>query len=259
MATKQRRIYNCLPSQNQDRDWQIETAREAGALAAASLPDSIDLRADWWTINNQGTTGSCVGWSVGDSVIRWHMVQAGQLQPDEQISVRYIWMAAKETDEFNQKPSTFIETDGTSLKAALDVARKCGVVIDRLLPFRSGKLYNGKLETFYLIAAQRRITVYINLSSNLNRWREWIANNGPIATRLDVDSAFESAKATSAHLTAYQYPGQPQGHAVALVGYTPDGFIIRNSWGTSWGDKGFAYASNAYAQAAFTEAYGVLI
>ena len=29
--------------------------------------------------------------------------------------------------------------------------------------------------------------------------------------------------------------------------------------GTGWGDKGFAYASLAYAQEAFTEAYGVEI
>lgn len=42
---------------------------------------------------------------------------------------------------------------------------------------------------------------------------------------------------------------------VALVGYTSDRFIVRNSWG----DKGFGYASIAYAQAAFTEAYGVTV
>jgi C1A family cysteine protease len=44
---------------------------------------------------------------------------------------------------------------------------------------------------------------------------------------------------------------------VALVGYRAGAFIVRNSWGTGWGDKGFAYASLAYAQDAFTEAYGV--
>ena len=50
------------------------------------------------------------------------------------------------------------------------------------------------------------------------------------------------------------------GHAVAIVGYTPDRFIVRNSWGTTqWGDKGFGYASFGYAQAAFTEAYGVTL
>ena len=30
------------------------------------------------------------------------------------------------------------------------------------------------------------------------------------------------------------------GHAVALVGYTPHGFIVQNSWGTAWGAGGFA-------------------
>lgn len=49
------------------------------------------------------------------------------------------------------------------------------------------------------------------------------------------------------------------GHAVALVGYTKNYFIVRNSWGLKWGDKGFGYASLAYAKRAFNEAYGVSI
>jgi C1A family cysteine protease len=43
------------------------------------------------------------------------------------------------------------------------------------------------------------------------------------------------------------------------VGYTQDRFIVRNSWGLSWGDKGYGYASLAYTKAAFTEAYGIKI
>jgi hypothetical protein len=30
------------------------------------------------------------------------------------------------------------------------------------------------------------------------------------------------------------------GHAFAILGYTPDGFIIQNSWGTAWGTRGLA-------------------
>jgi hypothetical protein len=30
------------------------------------------------------------------------------------------------------------------------------------------------------------------------------------------------------------------GHAVAIVGYTPEGFVIQNSWGPDWGAGGFA-------------------
>src|SRR3954471_6301577 len=35
-------------------------------------------------------------------------------------------------------------------------------------------------------------------------------------------------------------PDDVGGHAFALVGYLPDGFIIQNSWGPDWGFKGFA-------------------
>jgi C1A family cysteine protease len=61
------------------------------------------------------------------------------------------------------------------------------------------------------------------------------------------------------------YSNQPNtvrgGHARCVVGYTADHhFIVRNSWGTSWGDHGFAYASEAYINAAFfNESYGVTL
>jgi len=60
-------------------------------------------------------------------------------------------------------------------------------------------------------------------------------------------------------LDAYDAAHARGGHCVALVGYTPERFIVRNSWATTWGDKGFAYASDPYAAAAFTEAYGVTL
>ena len=90
-------------------------------------------------------------------------------------------------------------------------------------------------------------------------WRKWIALAGPILVRLGVDSTWDNATATHGNLDVYQPATVRGGHAVALVGYTPDRFIVRNSWSTRWGDKGFGYASNAYASAAFTEAYGVVL
>ncbi len=191
---------------------------------------------------------------------RWHFVKAGHLKPTELLSPRFVWMAAKETDEFITQPTTFIETDGTSLKAALDIARKYGCVRDALLPFASGTLYQGKAKTFYAIAAQLKIASYINLGRDIAKWRNWIAANGPILTRLDCDDTWMNAKKTVGRLDVYDPASADGGHAVALVGYDPNMFIVRNSWGiTDWGDKGFGYASNLYASAAFTEAYGVTV
>lgn len=256
-----RRILNVLPSKNVEKDWGFANARDAGILgAAAALPPSKDLREDWWKINDQGSTGSCVGWATADSVLRWHFVKAGRIVTNKLLSPRFIWMAAKETDEFITQPTTFIEDDGTSLKAALDIARKYGCVYDAVLPFKTGKLYPNPAMTFYALASQLKIASYFNLGSNLADWRMWLATRGPILTRLNVDATWDNAKATHGDLDVYQPNTTRGGHAVALVGYTPNRFIVRNSWGTSiWGDKGFGYASLGYAQQAFTEAYGVVI
>jgi len=253
-----KRILNVRPSRKTEEDWTFEVAAEADLVTAAPrVPSSKDLRADWWKIADQGTTGSCVGWATGDSVLRWHFVKAGRLVTNQLLSPRFVWMASKETDQFITRPTAFIETEGTSLKAALDVARKFGVVRDTVLPFASGKLYPGQASTFYAIAAQRRILAYFNLGTNLSNWRTWLATKGPILTRLNVDETWDLASDNAGELGEYKPETTRGGHAVALVGYRAGAFIVRNSWGTGWGDKGFAYASLAYAQDAFTEAYGV--
>ena len=255
-----KRILNCLPSREVQNDWTFENAQSAGVLRAAPLPQRVDLREAWWEIGDQGASGSCVGWATADSVLRWHFVKAGRLAENELLSPRFMWMAAKESDEFINRPTTFIESDGTSLKAALDVARKFGAVSEDLLPFQPCQLYLGEAKTFYAIAAQFRIASYFNLGRTIGAWRSWLANHGPILVRLDVDVTWDNALSTEGKLDLYQPATTHGGHAVAWVGYTEDHFIVRNSWGSStWGDKGFGYASLAYAQAAFTEAYGVSV
>jgi C1A family cysteine protease len=255
------RILNCLPSPDQADDWDVDSAQAAGMLAARpKLPASVDRRADWWKVGDQGSTGSCVGWATADSVVRWHHVTSGRIAERDKLSVRFVWMAAKETDEFSSRPTTFIEPEGTSLKAALDVARKYGTVRDTDLPFARPKLFAGDAKAFYLLASQLKIAAYVNLGRDAAAWRRWLATQGPILTRLDCDDTWMGAKASKGVLETYDAASADGGHAVALVGYTPDHVIVRNSWGTTaWGDKGFAYASYAYAADAFTEAYGVSV
>jgi hypothetical protein len=253
-----KRILNVEPSPKTDEDWTFQTAQDADLVTAApSIPASKDLRSAWWKVADQGSTGSCVGWATADSVLRWHFVRNGRIAREDLLSPRFIWMASKETDPFITRPTTFIEADGTSLKAALDIARKFGVVRDRILPFRTGRLYGGQANTFYAVAAQLKILAYFNLGTNQTNWRIWLATKGPILTRLNVDDAWYAATDNAGDLDEYRPETARGGHAVAVVGYRAGRFIVRNSWGTGWGDGGFAYASLGYAEQAFTEAYGV--
>jgi C1A family cysteine protease len=256
------RICNLVPSKKTERNWSHDVAIAAGALVEpAALPASVDLREAWWTIGDQGLTGSCVGWATADSVVRYHMVKAGQLANSELLSVRFVWMASKETDDFIARPETFIEEAGTSLKAALDVCRNYGVVSNNLLPFNIYTLmYQGKEDDFYAMAAQRKITSYFDLKKDLNAWKVWLATKGPILTGLNVDMTWDDGLNNHGNLDVYRPSPDRGGHAIAIVGYLADGrFIVRNSWGrTTWGDNGFGYTTAAYINAAFfDEAYGV--
>lgn len=252
-------ILNCSPSITPEDDWTFEDAVEAGVVdIAARIPARKDLRASWWKIDNQDGTGACVGYATAYGVLRWHYVTKGLLKKSERPSARFIWMANKETDLITSYPTTFIETTGTQTKLALNVARKYGCVRDKDLSM-TGKLSMLSSAAFYAKAAPFRISSFHTLGRDLAQWRAWLANQGPILTRLGVDRTWDRATATGGHLANYLPNTVRGGHAVCLVGYTGKHFIVRNSWGTGWGDGGFAYASNAYTRAAFTEAYGAVL
>src|SRR5687767_13407273 len=109
----QARICNLVRSKKTEQDWSFSDALGEEALAsgklsaAAAAPSSVDLRAPWWTIQDQEDTGSCVGWAAADGVVRYHMVKANRLSKTKLLSPRFVWMASKETDEFVTRAETF--------------------------------------------------------------------------------------------------------------------------------------------------------
>ena len=168
-------------------------------------------------------------------------------------------MASKETDQYTTQPTSFIETEGTSLKSALDVARKFGAVRDSVLPFASGALYTGDTQTFYALASQLKILTYFNLGTTLGNWKTWLATRAR-SSRAWTSTRRGTPRPTTRATWTTTTPTTPAaGTASPSSATRKDRFIVRNSWGTSWGDKGFAYASLDYAQAAFTEAYGIQV
>ena len=258
-----RRICNVVPSKGTETDWTFQDAVASAALGAVSAPPaSVDLRAAWWTIGDQEDTGSCVGWATADGVARYQMVKANKLAKNVQLSPRFVWMGSKETDEFTNRPESFIEEAGTSLKSAMDLVRKYGAVTMNLLPFHiTTKMYTAGENAFYAQASQFKAAAYFNLQRNLNQWKAWLAAHGPILVGLSVDQTWDNATSTGGNIDVFVPNTVRGGHAVAVVGYTSTGrFIVRNSWGTGWGDRGFGYVSPAYIAAGFfNESYGITV
>jgi hypothetical protein len=135
-------------------------------------------------------------------------------------------------------------------------------VHDKFLPFHIHTLMCTDSESaFYTNAAQCRASGYYNLGKDLSKWRTWLASHGPILAGLSVDATWDNATATHGLLDTFQPNTVRGGHAVCIVGYTAEKrFIVRNSWGTEWGDKGFGYASEGYISGAFfPESYGITV
>jgi hypothetical protein len=249
-----------IPAARRSRETENDYGPEKAGLGEAPLPDTVDLRQGWHTVSHQGHTASCVGWTVADSVVRWHLVKEGRLPTDQPLSARHVWMAAKETDQREEYPSTFLEQDGTSLKAGLDVVRKFGAVLESELPWNG--LAGGTPETFNRSAKSRRIMAYFNLGDDsaedrtvhFAEWRKWLAQSGPIAVLIALDRHIPTAQ-----LDTFDAASVTGSHAAALFGYGPDHFLLRSSWGPGWGDGGYAKMSLDYAAQAVIESYGVMV
>lgn len=255
-------IKNCVKSRDKQDDWGMDKAKKMGYLPKKiKIPATVDLRADWWKVSNQGITGSCVGWATADSLLRYHFTKAKKIKKGEHMSVRFTWMSSKEMDEYVDFPSTFIEDSGTSIKTALKVARKIGALTAKQFPF-DGNMLQIKEKNFLKITGKYKIKAFFNLteekSERIELFKLWLALHGPILTCLDCDDSWNYPKKDGL-LTKYDKKSIDGGHAMSIVGYTPTHFIIRNSWGSDWGDKGFAYASYDYTLHAFNEAYGIVI
>jgi hypothetical protein len=250
-------------------------AIEKDRLRDDDPPEECDLRSGraWYDVGDQNDTGSCVGWALADSVMRWQLVEAGGLTEGQRLSPRFIWMASKEWQAQRRgraraavpdllrewQPSTFLEEATTVARDALQVARHLGAVTEPMLEW-SGPLNNDPEREFWDHAAEFKVEAYYSVTAaslrvRLRRWRQWISQHGPLMIVVTSDTSLIDGEKVLSDFRPHEPPGL---HACALVGYTPDHFILRNSWGTDWADEGYALAAPAWLSQAVRECYGVV-
>ena len=117
---------------------------------------------------------------------------------------------------------------------------------------------------------------YFGNCSEVEMMKE-LAASGPIAVGIEPGASFEeyrsgifeeSATERAARTTGNaQYAGsagafEPTGHAVLIVGYGVENgqgyYIIRNSWGSRWGESGYIRMAYGEGACAVTTCFSVL-
>ena len=88
-------------------------------------------------------------------------------------------------------------------------------------------------------------TQYKRLERNLHQLKQSLMNGDPFVFGFIVYQNFEGEEIAKTGMMAIPEEGEEilGGHAVMAVGFDDDkkSFIIRNSWGEEWGDKGYFY------------------
>jgi hypothetical protein len=251
------------PPASERRPKQTGTAEKALKRRLDAMPDRIDIR-DWTyqptlavlprqimnidgvpKILDQGQEGACTGYGLA-TVINFHLAAQGI---DRQVSPRMLYEMARKYDEW---PGA--DYEGSSARGAMIGWVRHGVASEKGWP--SDLLGAGHLDDSR--AKEARNTpggaYYRVMHSQVRDVHAAIAETGAVYMTIMVHSGWDEpgpevakikhvigGKVKTISLPIIARRGRADdGHAVAIVGYTSAGFIIQNSWGPTWGYRGFA-------------------
>jgi C1A family cysteine protease len=138
------------------------------------------------------------------------------------------------------------------------VLNKCGVAEEQLWPYTEARVAERPPEPVYQNAEQHQCLSYRRLARSLTAAKSCLAVGFPFALGFSIYEHVEGPEVAQTGLVRLPARGEPLigGHAVLAVGYDdafvsdpkegPGCFIVRNSWGDTWGDAGHLYLPYQY-------------
>lgn len=208
------RVNAIRPSPEDPRDWTYEGV----ALVAAplTLPATLDLRPKLGPVRDQGWRGTCAAFTAC-CIKEYHETidheeYSGYMSPDSVYFYR------------SNKPE-----EGMYCRDVMKILSKRGSAREQFAPYSQSEPASLSAEAV----------------KDAKRFK--IKNYAQVRT---VDGAKKALLKSGPLLIAFPYyeNGQAEfwrpsgslggGHAVACVGWTEKGFIIRNSWGSDWNGDG---------------------
>jgi C1A family cysteine protease len=143
---------------------------------------------------------------------------------------------------YNQRviEGTVNSDSGAQIRDGFKVVAKDGDCPESEWPYDIAKVTDRPSARYYKDARKYRAVQYQRLVQNLNQMKGCLASGYPFVYGFTVYESFESQQVAQTGIFPMPAPGEQVlgGHAVLAVGYddSQHRFIVRNSWGTAWGD-----------------------
>jgi hypothetical protein len=207
---------NVRRSPKDSRDWKARAI-----YYKVILPEVVDYRDKMQPIRDQGNQGSCAAMSGAAMKEYQEKMDIGL---NEYMSPQFIYNNREDLAE-----------EGMYMRDLMKVLKEKGDCTEKHFPY--GDLRKPEVDD-YIEASKYRTLNYASINT-IEELKTALYINGPCIIAIPVYNYTKRLW--------YQNPGEELlgGHALCVVGYNTEGFIIRNSWGKDWGDNGYCAMSYA--------------
>lgn len=206
------------------------------------FPRKVDLRGQCSQVEDQGVLGSCTG-NACAGALEYLDARDGNGYVD--LSRLMIYYNGRMIE------GTVSEDAGAYIRDVIKGLARYGVCPESMWLYDPAQFAVRPTQDCYLTGAQHRIREYRRISS-VSDVLNCLGSGYPVVCGITIYPSFESDEV--ARTGVVNMPGENEapigGHAVLIVGYDMDEkrVIVRNSWGTGWGQRGYFTLPFAYLE-----------
>jgi C1A family cysteine protease len=235
-SSHKRPCYGWVPDLPDQRDILYTAVRAVPAV----LPPASDLRNLCSPVEDQGNLGSCTGNALAGAL---EFLEKKDKVAFVDLSRLFIYYNERVIEHTVESDS------GATIRDGIKTLNKQGVCTEKKWPYVISKFAVRPGPACYKEAVEHQIISYQRILT-LDQMCDCLAEGFPFVFGFTVYESFESQQVAKTGIV--QMPQADEravgGHAVLAVGYN-DGekrFVVRNSWGTDWGMKGYFTLPYAY-------------
>lgn len=199
------------------------------------LPSIVNLSTYASEVRQQGSANSCTAYSA-----------VAVYEMESRINREEFVEGSEQYNYYNSRilNGLFPDDKGSYLREAFKVIHDFGDCPEKLMPYNDKDInYNpgifcGAFARFFRIKEYLRILSVPGIKESLNQ-------NHPVSLAIPVTEAWIGL--TKDTIPAYDNK-VVGGHAIYIIGYDDNkvAFMIQNSWGKNWADKGRAWLPYSY-------------